>query len=122
MNIAGLPNIEKMEHRHLITVEVVMSEHGIAKGNLEYSSITVKKYLLLVADGTGPLKSMLIRSKCWVAFIKGEVFGSENRGFNSAQVLHDFVIFLISSTDAAMFFCFDVMVHSCYTGMTESCM
>ena len=93
-----------MEHRHLITVEVIISEHGIAKGNLEYSSITVKKYLFLVADGTGPLKSMLIRSKGWVAFIIGEVFGLENRGFDSEQVLHDFVIFFISSTDAAMFF------------------
>ena len=35
---------------------------GKAIGNREYSSITVSNYLFLLAEGKGPLKSMLRRS------------------------------------------------------------
>ena len=35
-----------------------MFEQGYTNGNLEYSSMMVRKYLLRVEDGRGPLKSM----------------------------------------------------------------
>ena len=35
-----------------------MFGHGNTNGNLEYSSMIVRKYLFCVADGSGPLKSM----------------------------------------------------------------
>ena len=35
-----------------------MFGHGNTNGNLEYSSMIVRKYLFCVADGSGHLKSM----------------------------------------------------------------
>ena len=55
---AGMRNKENRVVKHLITVEVVISEHGNTKGNLEYSSTTVKKYLFSLLLGNGPLKSI----------------------------------------------------------------
>ena len=51
------------------TVLVSISEHGMANGSLENSSITVNIYLLFVTDGNGPLKSMFNRSNGCVAFM-----------------------------------------------------
>ena len=51
-----------------------MSFTGKAKGNLEYSSITVSMNGL-VFPGNGPLKSIDIRSNGWVAFIKCTLSG-----------------------------------------------
>ena len=44
-----------------ITVETVISGHGNTKGNLEYSSIIVRKYTFLLVLGRGPLKSIFSR-------------------------------------------------------------
>ena len=57
-----------------MTVFAVISEQGKAKGNLEYSSTTVRKYLLLEALGNGPLKSKFSRSKTCVALISRASF------------------------------------------------
>ena len=81
-----IPNIQKSCVRHLITVPEVMSAQGNANGNLEYSSIIVKRYLFLdeVAVGNGPLKSRLSLSMGWVALIKHSVSALTKRGFVSA--------------------------------------
>ena len=42
-----------------MTVVELIPGLGMANGNLEYSSTTVSKYILRVADGRGPLKSIL---------------------------------------------------------------
>ena len=65
----GFPNMAKRSERHFTTVFEVISEHGNANGNLEYSSTTVSMYLLSVSVGKGPLKSMLSLSKGDVALI-----------------------------------------------------
>ena len=52
------------------TVEEDMSAQANAKGNLEYSSMTVRMYLFRELEGTGPLKSILSRSKGCVALIR----------------------------------------------------
>lgn len=46
-----------------MTVEAFMSEHAKVKGNLEYSIMTVRRYLFLDTDGKGPLKSTLLVSQ-----------------------------------------------------------
>ena len=48
--------------KHLMTGVVDTSEHGNTKGNLEYLSTMVRKYLFPLLLGKGPLKSILIRS------------------------------------------------------------
>ena len=58
-----MPNMEKSPRKHLITVAVVIFAHGNMKGNLEYSSITARKYRLLLLLVRGPLKSTFNRSK-----------------------------------------------------------
>ena len=57
-----------------MTVFAVISEQGKAKGNLEYSSMIVRKYLLPEALGNGPLKSKFSRSKTCVALISRASF------------------------------------------------
>jgi hypothetical protein len=64
-----MPQRVKTLSRHLITVEHWVFEHGKAKGKREYSSIIVRMYVFFVADGRGPLKSMLRRSIGCVAFM-----------------------------------------------------
>ena len=44
-------------------VAELISGQAKAKGNLEYSSMIVSMYLLVVFEGRGPLKSTLNRSK-----------------------------------------------------------
>ena len=61
--------------KHLITVDVDKSEHGNTNGNLEYSSTMFRKYLFPVLLGKGPLKSILFRSKGWVALMSGTSSG-----------------------------------------------
>ena len=78
----GKPKTEKIEQRHLITDGVCRSEHGIAKGNLENSSVTVRKYLFFVTEGSGPLKSILMRSNGCVALINTLSFFAK-RGLHS---------------------------------------
>ena len=50
--------------RHFITVDVDTSGHRNTNGNLEYLSTTliIRKYLFLLFDGSGPLKSMFMLS------------------------------------------------------------
>ena len=43
-----MPNMEKSPEKDLITVAVVIFAHGNMKGNLEYSSITVKKISIII--------------------------------------------------------------------------
>ena len=50
-----MSNIEKRLQK-LVMVVALMLAHGVMKGNLEYSSITVKKYWFLLLVGSGPLK------------------------------------------------------------------
>ena len=57
-----MPNMEKRLQKLLMMVVAVMLAHVIMKGNLEYSSITVKKYWFLLLVGSGPLKSTFNRS------------------------------------------------------------
>ena len=47
-----------------------MLGQGNAKGKREYSSITIKIYLLDVEKGSGPLKSILMRSNGFVALMR----------------------------------------------------
>ena len=56
--------------KHFITVAMDTSGQGKTNGNLEYLSTTFRKYLFLLLEGSGPLKSMLIHSKGCVAFIR----------------------------------------------------
>ena len=102
----GKPKTVKIEQRHLITVAVLTSEHGIAKGNLENSSVTVRKYLFCEADGRGPLKSILMRSNGCVALINRLLLFFAKRGLHSRHILQSPTIVRTSSTDDAMFFCF----------------
>ncbi|KRY49105.1 hypothetical protein T03_18164 [Trichinella britovi] len=74
-----------------------MSGQGNAKGNREYSSTTVNMYRLLDVDGSGPLKSILNRSKGTVALISFPESPLKNRGFSSAQTRQELVILWISS-------------------------
>ena len=67
---AGTPKMENNWHRHSMMDCALTTLHGKAKGNLEYSSITVSINLFWLFVGKGPLKSKLSRSKGWVAFIK----------------------------------------------------
>ena len=53
----------------VMTVLVSISEHGMANGNLENSSISVKMYLLFVTNGNGPLKLIFNRSNGYVAWL-----------------------------------------------------
>ena len=52
-----------------MTVLVSISEHGMANGNLENSSISVKMYLLFVTNGNGHLKLIFNRSNGYVAWL-----------------------------------------------------
>jgi len=81
-----------------MTVWVSILLQGKAKGNREYSSIIVKKYLFLLADGKGPLNSILNRSIGWVAFIKCVSTGLRNLGFTSVQTLQEEIILRTSSS------------------------
>ena len=58
----GIQKIENSCDKLWITVLVVISRHGNAKGKQENSSIRTNKYLLFELDGKGPLKSILILS------------------------------------------------------------
>ena len=86
-----------------MTVAADTSGHGNAKGNLEYSSMTVRIYLFLDEDGRGPLKSMLNLSNGWVALIRFSVGGLANRGLVSAHEGQFFVIPFTSSTEKGRF-------------------
>ena len=66
----GIPNIANNCSKHEITVLDFISLHGNAKGNLEYSSTSVSRYLLGPTQGSGPLKSMLSCCRGWVALIR----------------------------------------------------
>ena len=55
--------------RQSITVAADVSLQGKAKGNLENSSITVKRKALPFVVGKGPLKSILSLSKGYVALM-----------------------------------------------------
>ena len=72
-----------------MTVADEISEHGIAKGNLENSSTIARKNRFLVTVGKGPLKSRLSLLKGAVAFI-------QKRGIISLQHEHEFITFLTS--------------------------
>ncbi|KRX36017.1 hypothetical protein T05_181 [Trichinella murrelli] len=74
-----------------------MSGQGNANGNREYSSTTVNMYRLLDVDGSGPLKSILNRSKGAVALISFPESPLKNRGFSSTQTRQELVILWISS-------------------------
>ena len=50
----GIPHELKRFSIQLITVEEYMLGHGKANGNLQYSSIITKKYLLCNELGRGP--------------------------------------------------------------------
>ena len=67
----GILKNEKSITKHLITVCVVISEQGNANGKRLYSSTTVKKYRFLVLEGSGPLKSILIRSLILIRWLRG---------------------------------------------------
>lgn len=84
----GIPVRVNICSRQAMTVDVCMFGQGIAKGYLEYSSTTMSMYTLPVEDASGPLKSMLRRSKGRVALISVLSDGQYNCGFNSAQTLH----------------------------------
>ena len=53
-----MPNMEKRLQKLMITVVAIILAHGIMKENLKYSSITLKKYWLMLLVGSGPLKSI----------------------------------------------------------------
>ena len=89
-----------------MTVGVLTSLHGMAKGKRENSSVAVKRYLFTVADGNGPLKSILTRSKGCVTFTSFFSGGLINHGLHSVHVLHDNKASWTSSTDTGMFFVF----------------
>ena len=65
-----MPKRENSVLKHLITVGADTSGQGKTNGNLEYSSIAFRKYLFLLLEGNGPLKSMLILSNGLVALIR----------------------------------------------------
>ena len=94
-----MPHRENSESKHLMTVGVEMSEQGIAKGNREYSSMTVSIYLLRETDGKGPLKSRLNRSIGLVALIR---VAPERT--SSAQILQFAQVRLTSSVENGKFF------------------
>ena len=95
----GIPNKLNNEHKALITEPLVISQHGIANGKQLNSSITVRKYLFLLLDGKGPLKSIFSHSKGRVAFINLVGSGLLNLGFISAHSGQALQIFLISSVE-----------------------
>ncbi|KRX71404.1 hypothetical protein T06_12083 [Trichinella sp. T6] len=74
-----------------------MYGQGNANGNREHSSTTVNMYRLLDVDGSGPLKSILNRSKGAVALISFPKSPLKNRGFSSAHSRQELVILWISS-------------------------
>ena len=78
------------------------SEQGIAKGNLEYSSIIVSINRFLDFDGKGPLKSRFNLSNGEVVFINLPSF-LQNRGFNSLHIPQEFVMLLMSSREKGRF-------------------
>lgn len=94
--------MEKRCFKCFITVAAETSVHGTAKGNLENSSTTVRRYRFLVLVGRGPLKSRLSLSNGEVAFIK---FPSNlwKRGFSSAQIWHELVTLFTSSIEKGRF-------------------
>ena len=99
-----MPHRENSESKHLMTVGVEMSEQGIAKGNREYSSMTVSIYLLRETDGKGPLKSRLNRSIGLVALIRVAPARLKNRGLSPAQILQFAQVRLTSSVENGKFF------------------
>ena len=62
--------MENNWQKQLMTVDEGMLEHAKAKGKRGNSSITVRRYLFWMADGRGPLKSTLNRSKGCVALTR----------------------------------------------------
>ena len=56
------------QHKAFIIMVVCMFGHRKTNGNREYSSITTSKYILLVTEDTGPLKSILSLSMGLVAW------------------------------------------------------
>lgn len=81
---AGIQNMEKILLKCLITVIEETSEKGITKGNLEYTSTTVRRKRFLEFDVKEPLKSTFSLSKSDVVFINLPCF-LRNLGFNSQQ-------------------------------------
>ena len=78
-----------------MTVADEISEHGIAKGNLENLSTIVRRNRFLVMVGKGPLISRFSLSKGAVALIKCPSY-LKKRGFISLQHEHEFTTFLTS--------------------------
>ena len=70
-----IPKSEKRWVKHWITVLLSIFAQGKAKGNLENSSITIRRYLFLEEEGSEPLKSKDRRSNSCVTFIKGTPWG-----------------------------------------------
>lgn len=79
-------------------VDAVISRQRSANGNRKYSSITIRRYLLYVAEDSGLLKSTFRRSKLDVAFIKFLVNILQNLGFNSGLTAQVGTVFLTFST------------------------
>ena len=96
---AGVPNIENKSLKQAITVLELKSAVGYANGNLEYSSIIVRRYLLFEFVGSGPLKSILNRSNGWVALINVFLNPMANLGFSSEHILQLLTACFISSTE-----------------------
>ena len=77
-----------MESREVITDLADVSGQGTAKGKREYSSTATNRYLFSLSDCRGPLKSTLMRSIGFVAFINVCLSGLKNIGFYSLHVRH----------------------------------
>ena len=99
-----MPQNVNRSSRHFITVFVEISLHGYANGNLEYSSIITKRYRFFELDGSGPLKSTLILSSGWVAFIRVAGGGLWKIGLISEHVLHELHTSLTSAVEKGKFF------------------
>ena len=70
MYIGGYPKERKQFGETPYNGSADISEQGKTNGNLEYSSMIFRKYLFLLFEGNGPLKSMLILSNGWVDLIR----------------------------------------------------
>jgi len=66
--------------------------HGNTKANLENLSMTVSRYLILVKEGKGSLKSILNRSMGWVALINLVSGGLQNLDVILLQILQSLTI------------------------------
>ena len=95
---SNIPKIENKFLSFLITVSDVRSLQAyiFTKGNRQYSSPVVSKYLFLEELGGGPLKSMFKRSKGWVAFIGTPASGFANFGLHLKHTLQiEMTVFML---------------------------